>query len=151
MYIYLLLVESSDALAKKNINGGSVSFLPSDIDGLWQKLKLLRAEYKSGNKTTRNELVAVLDELKQQGGITEEEYAKLNTSLGSGVKTSPKTGEFTKEPLQYELHKDFAIRLVEIMEIVKETQLPEFINQYLAGNVKVRREIDAILTRLNVK
>ena len=37
------------------------------------------------------------------------------------------------------------------MEIVKDVQLAEFIKQYLAGNVKVRREIDAILPRLKVK
>ena len=62
--------------------GGSVYFLPSDIDGLWQKLKLLRAEYKAGNKTTRNELVAVLDELKRRDQITDDEYSKLNTPKG---------------------------------------------------------------------
>ena len=59
--------------------GGSVYFLPSDIDGLWQKVILLRAEYKAGNTTTRNELVAVLDELKRRDQITDDEYSKLNT------------------------------------------------------------------------
>ena len=66
-----LLVEGSDDLTKKNIRGGSVSFLPSDIDGLQQKLKLPGAQYKAGNKTTRNELVAVLDALKRLDQITD--------------------------------------------------------------------------------
>ena len=38
-----------------------------------------------------------------------------------------------------------------VVEITKEAQLEEFINQYLAGNDKVRREIDAILPRLKMK
>ena len=65
----------------KKKNGEGIVFLPKDIKGLWQKLKLLGAEYRAGNKTTRNELVAVLDELKRQGGITEEEYTNINSSI----------------------------------------------------------------------
>ena len=38
----------------------------------------------------------MLDELKRQHCITEDEYAKLNTSLGSGVKTSAKTENLQK-------------------------------------------------------
>lgn len=68
--------DKKNGSAKK---GRSVYFLPSDIDGLWQKVILLRAEYKAGNTTTRNELVAVLDELKRQDQITDDEYSKLNT------------------------------------------------------------------------
>ena len=63
----------------KNVKG--IVFLSKDIKGLWQRLKLLGAEYRAGNKTTRNELVAVLDELKRQGGITEEEYTNINSSI----------------------------------------------------------------------
>ena len=36
------------------------------------------------------------------------------------------------------------------MEIVKDVQLAEFIKQYLSGNVKLRREIDAIHPRVFV-
>ena len=64
---------------KKQKAGGRISFLPSDIDGLFQRL--LGAEFHAGNKTTHNELVAVLDELKRQGGITEKEYTAINSSL----------------------------------------------------------------------
>ena len=76
-----------------------------------------------------------------------DEYSKINTCLSSGVEISPKTRSFTKVSLQYELTKVFSDRLADIMEIVKEVQLAEFINQYLAGNVKVRCEVDAILPR----
>ncbi len=62
-------------------NGSGIVFLPKDIKGLWEKLKLLGAEYRAGNKTTRNELIAVLDELKRQGGITAEEYTNINSSV----------------------------------------------------------------------
>ena len=37
------------------------------------------------------------------------------------------------------------------MKIVKEAPLEEFINQYLAGNDKVRHKIDAILPRLELE
>ena len=70
-----------EELKNKKGGDGIVVFLPKDIKGLWQKLKLLGAEYRAGNKTTHNELVAVLDELKRQGGITEEEYTDINSSL----------------------------------------------------------------------
>ena len=70
------------ARKKKEKAGGTISFLPSDIDGLFQKLKLLLlAEFQGGNKTTSKELVAVLDEFKRQDGITEEEYTAINLSL----------------------------------------------------------------------
>ena len=66
---------------EKKKKGSGITFLPKDIKGLWQKLKVLGAEYRAGNKTTHNELVAVLDELKRQGGITEEEYTNINLSI----------------------------------------------------------------------
>ena len=66
---------------KKKKDGTGIVFLPKDIKGLWQKLKLLGAEYQAGNKTTRNEFVADLDELKRRGDITEEEYTNINSSL----------------------------------------------------------------------
>ena len=64
---------------------GRTVYLPSDISGLWEKLKVLAAEFYAGNTTTRNELVAVLDELKRQDGISDEEYTNINTSLGTGL------------------------------------------------------------------
>ena len=54
--------------------GGGVIFLPRDIGGLQQKLMLLFGEYHAGNTSTYNEIVAILDELRRQNGITEESY-----------------------------------------------------------------------------
>ena len=49
-------------------------FLPEDIKGLFEKFKLLTAEFVFGNMTTRNELDVVLDELRKRDQLTEEEY-----------------------------------------------------------------------------
>ena len=38
-------------------------------------------EYRAGNTTTRNELVAVLDQLRDLDGITEKEYKAFNSKL----------------------------------------------------------------------
>ena len=59
---------------KEKVTGGGVIFLPSDIDGLQQKLMLLFGEYHAGNTTTYNEIIAILDELRRQNAITEQSY-----------------------------------------------------------------------------
>ena len=61
--------------------GKGIQFLPSTIKELFEKLKLLAAEFLAGNTTTRNELVAVLDQLLQRNSITEKEYTAINTLL----------------------------------------------------------------------
>ena len=60
---------------------GIISFLPSTINELFEKLKLLAAEFLAGNTTTRNELVAVLDQLRTRKLITEKQYTTINTLL----------------------------------------------------------------------
>ena len=55
--------------------GGEIQFLPGDIRGLCDKLRLLLAEARAGNKaSTRNQIVAILDELLRQDFLTQEEY-----------------------------------------------------------------------------
>ena len=66
---------------KKEIGSGITSFLPGTIKGLLDKLKLLSAEFIAGNTTTRNELVAILDQLLKRGHITEKQYTSINTFL----------------------------------------------------------------------
>ena len=61
--------------------GKGIQFLPSTIKELFVKLKLLAAEFIAGNTTTRNELVAVLDQLRERGLISEKEYTTINTLL----------------------------------------------------------------------
>ena len=66
------------------INGeGLVVYLPGTERGLKEKLALLFAEYKAGNTTTSNEIIAILDRLLEQDFITEEEYNELNNCLDS--------------------------------------------------------------------
>ena len=60
---------------------GVVSFLPSTIKGLFEKFKLLVAEFIAGNTTTRNELVAILDQLQRRSLISEKEYTTINSLL----------------------------------------------------------------------
>ena len=60
-----------------------VTFLPGDLAGLQTKMKLLLAEFLAGNKTTRNELVNVLDELKRRTKISKNDYTKINSLLAS--------------------------------------------------------------------
>ena len=61
--------------------GDGIQFLPSSIKGLFEKLKLLAGEYIAGNTATRNELVAVLDELQRRQLISEKEYTSINTLI----------------------------------------------------------------------
>ena len=55
--------------------GGVVEFLPGDIAGLQQKLLLLLGEYRAGNTTTYNEIVAALGELRRRNVISEQQYS----------------------------------------------------------------------------
>ena len=60
---------------------GIVNFLPADINSLMQKLQLLVGEFIAGNKTTRNEIVAILDDLRRRNKISEGDYTRINTLL----------------------------------------------------------------------
>ena len=61
--------------------GQGVIYLPTSIEGLRKKFCLLTGEYKAGNKTTRNEIVAILDELRGRNLITEKQYIGCNDWL----------------------------------------------------------------------
>ena len=65
---------------KPEVKGDGI-FLPGTIKGLLQKLNILVAEFQAGNKTTQNEIVAVLDELKRRKAINEIIYNQINTTL----------------------------------------------------------------------
>ena len=70
---------------KKGEKGGhGMQFLPGDIQGLFSKLGLLIAEFKAGNYNTRNQIVAILDELKRRKQLTNKKYREINNFLGSG-------------------------------------------------------------------
>ena len=61
--------------------GSGIQFLPGDISGLLQQLSLLLAENEAGNtSSTRNHIVAILDQLLKRGYLNQEQY---NTSCKS--------------------------------------------------------------------
>ena len=65
------------------IRHGGIVFLPGTDEELLQKLCLLTAEYDAGNKTTRNQIVAILDRLYDRKLITEDEYNECNNWLNA--------------------------------------------------------------------
>lgn len=71
--------EEGDDNDNNDKGGSGIQFLPSTIKGLFEKLKLLAAEFIAGNTNTRNELIAVLDQLRNRSLITEKEYTTINT------------------------------------------------------------------------
>ena len=60
---------------KDQKKGTGIVFLPGDINGMIEQLHLLLAEYRAGNKTaTRNQIVAILDQLLKRNYLTQDEY-----------------------------------------------------------------------------
>ena len=56
-----------------------IKFLPSDITSLQQKLSHLLGEFQDSNTpATRNEIVAIADNLLNRKRITKAEYRKIN-------------------------------------------------------------------------
>ena len=56
-------------------DGSGIQFLPGDINGLIEQLHLLLAEHRAGNKSsTRNQIVAILDQLLRRNYLNREEY-----------------------------------------------------------------------------
>ena len=65
--------------------GSGIQFLPGDIKGMSTKLNLLLAEFRAGNKSTRNEIVFILDELLRRKRISRKEYTDINTFLATSL------------------------------------------------------------------
>ena len=63
-----------------------IQFLPGDIKGLQNKLKYLLAEYRAENiSATRNQIVAITDELLRRKRLTRAEYNNINNFIQKGV------------------------------------------------------------------
>ncbi len=60
---------------------GSGIFLPSDINSLRERLKVLLAEFNVGNQVTRNEIVAIVDNLVERKKLKKEEAQEINNYL----------------------------------------------------------------------
>ena len=68
--------------AEEKKDGTGIIFLPGDIRGLIEQLHLLLAEYRAGNKVaTKNQIVAILDQLLKRNYLTQEEYNGVCRSM----------------------------------------------------------------------
>ena len=63
---------------KPGTSGSGLKILPSDPNALIDRFDLLFSSKKAGHTGVRNEIVAILDELKRQGVINVQDYKKLN-------------------------------------------------------------------------
>ena len=62
--------------------GNTIQFLPSDIKGLQSKLNYLLGEYRAGNTSaTRNQIVAIADELLRRKHLSLPVYRDINNYL----------------------------------------------------------------------
>ena len=60
-------------------DGDAIQFLPADIKGLHTKLAYLLGEFQAGNTSaTRNEIVAISDELLRRKNISQSKYRRIN-------------------------------------------------------------------------
>ena len=59
-------------------SGEGLKILPSDPNALIDRFDLLFSSKKAGHTGVKNEIVAILDELKRQGVISVQDYKKLN-------------------------------------------------------------------------
>ena len=59
-------------------SGSGLKILPSDPNALIDRFDLLFSSQKAGHTGVKNEIVAILDELKRQGVINVQDYKKLN-------------------------------------------------------------------------
>ena len=73
------LVSTGGALHKIT----NVIYLPSDPEALFERLDLLLASKQAGNTGLRNEMVAICDELKRLGVLTNDEYKDLNVIINN--------------------------------------------------------------------
>ena len=62
-------------------SGSGLKILPSDPNALIDRFDLLFSSQKAGHTGVRNEIIAILDELKRQGVLKMNEYKKLNSLI----------------------------------------------------------------------
>ena len=60
---------------------GTGLILPSDPNALINRFDLLFSSQKAGHTGVRNEIIAILDELKRQGVLNVNEYKKINSLI----------------------------------------------------------------------
>ena len=65
----------------EGLKGKGLKFLPTDPNALIDRFDLLFSSKKAGHTGVKNEIVAILDELKRQKVINVNEYKKLNSLI----------------------------------------------------------------------
>ena len=75
---YKEFVEPEDDDPQPGPSGTGLKILPSDPNALINRFDLLFSSQKAGHTGVRNEIVAILDELKRQKVISVQDYKKLN-------------------------------------------------------------------------
>ena len=74
--------ESTELKNSKSAEGEGIKFLPGNKKGLIERLRLLSAESRAGNTvSTREEIVAILDELLRRREITRKQYNDICKDL----------------------------------------------------------------------
>ena len=69
---------NEDKEPQPSTSGEGLKILPSDPNALIDRFDLLFSSKKAGHTGVKNEIVAILDELKRQGVISVQDYKKLN-------------------------------------------------------------------------
>ena len=67
------------------VSSTKVKYLPATVDGLLKRFNKLYKEFTQGRYEHRNELVALLDELLRQYGISREEYTRRNNVIAKSL------------------------------------------------------------------
>ena len=70
--------KDEDDAPQPGTSGRGLKILPSDPNALIDRFDLLFSSQKAGHTGVRNEIIAILDELKRQGVLKMNEYKKLN-------------------------------------------------------------------------
>ena len=73
--------EPEDGDPQPSTSGTGLKILPSDPNALIDRFDLLFSSKKAGHTGVKNEIVAILDELKRQKVINVNEYKKLNSLI----------------------------------------------------------------------
>ena len=71
-----------------DIPSTEIKYLPATVDGLLKRFNKLYKEFTQGRHEHRNELVALLDELLRQNGISREEYTRRNNVIAKSLDAS---------------------------------------------------------------
>ena len=74
-------IKDEDEDPQPGTSGTGLKILPSDPNALIDRFDLLFSSKKAGHTGVRNEIVAILDELKRQGVINVQDYKKLNSLI----------------------------------------------------------------------